>query len=367
MFFQVLSSILFLPFLVMSMIIAQVHLEEYWDSKITKWRGKQWSVLYIIFVYVVQEIGIIELTLLNLNIMAFIYVIPITMILRNKHQIWWWLCALTPALALMLDAYLKRYQFMNLGAALLQFALICLVCWSMLHNKRLSYYYKYAIALYSNCFIHMLRLCFEHQLRLNFIVSIIVGTFFIIIAESSRMYYEQKQKEEFKKLHYESIRDDLTGLLNYRAFDEKMQGLSKDKDNIPIFIAILDIDHFKQVNDTYGHLNGNTVLSTFSKKLNLDIHHNFDPHCAVYRFGGEEFTILIKAKDNAQITKTLNNINKHYSKHPVITNKKQKIFFSFSGGLTKHLDNEKFTQTLERADELVYQAKKTGRAKILVG
>ena len=49
MFFQVLSSILFLPFLVMSMIIAQVHLEGYWDSKITKWRGRQWSVFYIIF------------------------------------------------------------------------------------------------------------------------------------------------------------------------------------------------------------------------------------------------------------------------------------------------------------------------------
>lgn len=367
MFFQVLSSILFLPFLVMSMIIAQVHLEGYWDSKITKWRGRQWSVFYIIFVYIVQEICIMELTLLNLNIMAFIYVIPITMILRNKHQIWCGLCALTPVLAWMLDAYLKRYQFINLGATLLQLALIGLVCWSVLHNKRLSYYYKYTIALYSNCFIHMLRLYLEHQLQLDFTVSILAGTFFIIIAENSRMYYEQKQKEEIEKLHYESVRDDLTGLLNYRAFDEEMQGLSKDESNMPIFIAVLDIDHFKQVNDTYGHLNGNTILSTFSKKLKLDIHHNFDPHCAVYRFGGEEFTILIKAKDNTKIIKILDSINKYYSKHPVITDEGQKIFFSFSGGLTEHHNNEKFTKTLERADELVYQAKKTGRAKILIG
>ena len=145
-------------------------------------------------------------------------------------------------------------------------------------------------------------------------MSILAGTFFIIIAENSRMYYEQKQKEEIEKLHYESVRDDLTGLLNYRAFDEEMQGLSKDESNMPIFIAVLDIDHFKQVNDTYGHLNGNTVLSTFSKKLKLDIHHNFDPHCAVYRFGGEEFTILIKTKDNTKIIKILNSINKYYSK-----------------------------------------------------
>lgn len=137
----------------MSMIIAQVHLEGYWDSKITKWRGRQWSVFYIIFLYIVQEICIMELTLLNLNIMAFIYVIPITMILRNKHQIWWGLFALTPVLAWMLDAYLKRYQFINLRATLLQLALIGLVCGLSYIIRDFPTIDKYTIALYSNCFI----------------------------------------------------------------------------------------------------------------------------------------------------------------------------------------------------------------------
>lgn len=73
-----------------------------------------------------------------------------------------------------------------------------------------------------------------------------------------------------------------------------MRKLSKEKETTPILMAILDIDHFKKVNDTYGHLNGNVVLSTFSERLRAEVHDAFDPNCAVYRFGGEEFTIVIE-------------------------------------------------------------------------
>lgn len=62
MFLQILSSALFLPFLVTSMIIAQIHLEKYWDANISRRRESYWLVFYIVFIYIAQEICIMELT-----------------------------------------------------------------------------------------------------------------------------------------------------------------------------------------------------------------------------------------------------------------------------------------------------------------
>lgn len=219
MFLQILSSALFLPFLVTSMIIAQIHLEKYWDANISRRRESYWLVFYIVFIYIAQEIRIMELTLQNINTMAFTIVIPITMILRNKHKIWWALLLLTPLISAIMDGFLKRYQFINCNATFIQMALTIALYATLLHFKKLPYYITYTIALYCNGLIHILRLSMEHQLKLSFVITILLGNCFIILAENSRRYYELKQEEEIAKLHYESIRDDLTGLLNYRAFD----------------------------------------------------------------------------------------------------------------------------------------------------
>ncbi|WP_281681972.1 GGDEF domain-containing protein [Lactobacillus gallinarum] len=106
-------------------------------------------------------------------------------------------------------------------------------------------------------------------------------------------------------------------------------------------------------------------LSRNLQKLKLDIHQTFPPHCAVYRFCREEFTIVIRQQDGAQLVQVLNDINKYFAKHPVRTVNGKNISFSFSGGLTKHLENEDFNATLARADSLVYKAKSLGRKQII--
>lgn len=67
----------------------------------------------------------------------------------------------------------------------------------------------------------------------------------------------------------------------------------------------------------------------------------------------------------AQLIQVLNDINKYFAKHPVRTVNGKNISFSFSGGLTKHLENEDFNATLARADSLVYKAKSLGRKQII--
>ena len=69
-----------------------------------------------------------ELTLLNINIIAFTVVIPITMILRNKNKIWWGLLAITPIIVAIMNICLKRYQFVTWGTTLLPLALTATIC-----------------------------------------------------------------------------------------------------------------------------------------------------------------------------------------------------------------------------------------------
>lgn len=365
MLLQILSSSIFLPLVVASMIFSQIYLENY-QIDIKKTHHKKYlSNFYIVFIYLAQEICIMELTLLNINIISFTFVIPITMILRNKNKIWWGLLAIPPIIAAIMNICLNQYQFVTWDSNLLRLSLTATICFVLLHWNKPPYYIKYTIALYANFLIHVLVLILEHHLEFNFVISMLLGNCFIILMGNLGHYYEVKQQKEIAELHYESIRDDLTGLFNYRAFDQDMKNLSHAEDSTPVLLAILDLDHFKNVNDTYGHLNGNVVLRTFSRKLRSEVHHNFDSNCEVYRFGGEEFTIIVKADSYAKVIKFLNNLNEYFASHPVKTPDGQQIYFSFSCGLTRHLEDETFSQTLARADNLVYQAKNSGRKRIL--
>ena len=128
MFLQILSSSIFLPLVVASMIVAQIHLENYQNDYKKIHHEKCHSNFYIVFIYLAQEICIMELTLLNINIIAFTVVIPITMILRNKNKIWWGLLAITPIIAVIMNICLKRYQFVTWGTNLLPLALTATIC-----------------------------------------------------------------------------------------------------------------------------------------------------------------------------------------------------------------------------------------------
>ena len=240
MFLQILSSSIFLPLVVASMIVAQIHLENYQNDDIKIHHKKYLSNFYIVFIYLAQEICIIELTLQNINVIAFTFVIPITMILRNRNKLWWGLLAITPTLIVIMNTFTfsQGYQSIYRVTNLLEPVLIAVVCFILLHWNKPPYYIKYTIALYANFFIHVLVSAINHHLKLDFIISYLLGNCFIILIETSRHHYELKQKEEIANLQYENVRDDLTGLLNYRAFDRGMKKLAAKDDKEPTYLAI---------------------------------------------------------------------------------------------------------------------------------
>ncbi|HCJ4421197.1 TPA: GGDEF domain-containing protein [Listeria innocua] len=122
---------------------------------------------------------------------------------------------------------------------------------------------------------------------LYFLVSFFI-TFIII----SAAYYIDTSNKLIYELQQSTILDPLTGLTNFRHFEKTFEAAfhyaTLKKSNLSLII--IDIDYFKRVNDTYGHLVGNGVLSTFSQML-LKI--SFPPNTVISRIGGEEFAIIL--------------------------------------------------------------------------
>lgn len=118
-------------------------------------RSSNLQQLFVSF-YIIQEFCIADLSFFNLHIVYFMYVIPITMILRNRNRMRWELLAITPILVVSTNYYFHLYQFINLQTSLIQVISIFVICIIFVKVKRLSYYIKYAIALYFNSLINFL-------------------------------------------------------------------------------------------------------------------------------------------------------------------------------------------------------------------
>jgi diguanylate cyclase (GGDEF)-like protein len=172
--------------------------------------------------------------------------------------------------------------------------------------------------------------------------------------------------QNFTKLMHDNERDTLTGLLNRKTFDKKinktimqMQASAKRKDDKVanyFFIAIFDIDHFKRVNDNFGHLIGDEVLLLFAQLLQQTFR-DTDP---LFRFGGEEFVGVFACTEKNDIEIILNRF-------------RQKVeSFSFpqagnvtvSSGYTEIAEYDNSSQMIDRADSALYFAKNNGRNRV---
>lgn len=154
------------------------------------------------------------------------------------------------------------------------------------------------------------------------------------------------------------VQDGLTGLLNHVAFKERLTGeLNRSKRTLATFsVALLDLDHFKSINDTYGHQVGDTVIQTFATLLknsfrNIDI---------IARYGGEEFAVILLDATPEQSEKTVNRIRSAFE-HIEFSAAGCKFHVTFSCGLAGSVTNPSEEALLSAADVALYQAKANGR------
>ena len=181
----------------------------------------------------------------------------------------------------------------------------------------------------------------KHNINKYLLLIIIVVVFIVLI-----LFYINRQK--FKKVKKEAMYDELTGILNRRGIDVKVKDM-EDKGSILFF----DIDHFKQVNDTYGHEFGDYVL----KELGKILKQYFRKSDIVGRWGGEEFIAILpntEYKDALIVAEKLRQIIEKYNfKGKNIT---------VSIGISEYKGN--LEENLKKADEALYEAKNNGRNQI---
>ena len=176
---------------------------------------------------------------------------------------------------------------------------------------------------------------------------------------------ETSLKKANEKVRLLSITDDLTGCFNKRYLE---QHFYKEIDRAKRFdhkfcIIMTDIDHFKQVNDTYGHPAGDRVLQTFAHCLNRGIRKNID---WVVRYGGEEFLIVLP-ETSVSAGVVLANRLRQLIENEIISNKSIQITASFGVAgfeACPAQTKEAAKKLIKIADECLYNAKESGRNKV---
>jgi len=179
----------------------------------------------------------------------------------------------------------------------------------------------------------------------------------VVLMQDISTEYQLRRKNE--ELHEKTIRDSLTNLYNHQYSMEiiknEISKIYEYENNNALSLMMIDIDHFKKVNDTYGHVFGDYVLETVSSILMNSI----SDSDYVGRFGGEEFIIILPQTE----------INKAYDLGEKIRNGIEKYNFNNDLKLTvsigiKQFRDESTVQLVKNADDLLYKAKQNGRNRI---
>jgi diguanylate cyclase (GGDEF)-like protein len=168
--------------------------------------------------------------------------------------------------------------------------------------------------------------------------------------------------DELTRVRLLSLTDELTGLPNRRAFMRRLEDevARVQRYGFPLSFILIDMDHFKAVNDEYGHAAGDEVLRVYSKNI-LSI---FRHHDMVARYGGEEFAVLLPNTDSDGAVRALNKVRRRARETRWQSNGTVSDVPTFSAGVSLYKSGESASAFIERADKALYRAKRLGRNRI---
>ncbi|MDO8251810.1 MAG: diguanylate cyclase [Rhodoferax sp.] len=179
----------------------------------------------------------------------------------------------------------------------------------------------------------------------------------------------QTTEAELVKLHQELDRvsalarhDPLTGALNRKGLDE---ALDREVSNVrrkdtPMCMAMLDIDNFKKLNDTLGHVTGDAALTHLATVAREAMR----PQDTLARYGGEEFVILLPDTPLDKGVEAMTRLQREMTKHFFLAGS-EKILITFSAGVAQLAANESGLDAIKRADQAMYLAKRAGKNRVL--
>lgn len=175
-----------------------------------------------------------------------------------------------------------------------------------------------------------------------------------------------ERRETLKRLELLSTTDELTGVKNRRSFFEQLRielNLYK-RDQINFSVAMIDLDNFKTINDSFGHQAGDNVLKDFTTIINKNIR----PYDTVFRIGGEEFVIIFGNSNQLSAVTVLERIKEELMSHRARYNGLE-ISYTFSCGVGEAKELNLYTEKelITIIDTRLYKAKESGRNLVISG
>jgi diguanylate cyclase len=174
----------------------------------------------------------------------------------------------------------------------------------------------------------------------------------------------EKLKQQFERAKTEALVDFLTGVANRKAFDEKLMAAVRDSSTNGGLLSLLmiDIDHFKQFNDKYGHVVGDEVLKFTTARIKEMIRGTD----FVARYGGEEFSVLLPETTLENAARVAENIREVFSKGKLKKSGSSTYLgqLTVSIGVGQYHSNETAKEFVQRTDQALYFAKENGRNRV---
>lgn len=185
-----------------------------------------------------------------------------------------------------------------------------------------------------------------------------------VTTQIRRQRYTAALRESLNSTMAMAVIDELTGLYNRRYFERHVSmllGKSQEQDR-DMALMLLDIDHFKPVNDTYGHDVGDMVLKEFATRVQRNIR-GVDLAC---RFGGEEFVVVMPDTEMSQAEMVAERVRSAIADHPFQIGAKQMLNITVSAGIAiNDRDADTPESLIKRADIALYRAKRSGRNRVV--
>ncbi len=186
----------------------------------------------------------------------------------------------------------------------------------------------------------------------------------IQLVNSSNQVSELRQNLD--QVRREATVDGLTGLANRRAFDKYVRDCVDEAraNNLPLVMLILDIDHFKRFNDSFGHVVGDQVLRLVARTL-ID---GIKGRDIAARYGGEEFVILLPDTHLHSGLKVAESLRRNVESKEVVNRSNQESMgqITLSVGIAEYAPGEDIVDFVTRADKALYEAKRTGRNRVCI-
>jgi diguanylate cyclase (GGDEF)-like protein len=192
------------------------------------------------------------------------------------------------------------------------------------------------------------------------VVSMLAGRLSDLRARLHLQKTELSQAVE--RIHALASRDELTGLVNRRCVNEALEAERQrsHRSGQTFSVCVLDLDHFKRINDLFGHPGGDETLRAFAREANAALRTTD----MLARWGGEEFLLLMPDTSGDFALAAVERLREHVSAQQLMVGD-QRLSITFSAGVAEFAGMETLTQLIARADEAAYTAKNRGRNRVV--